>query len=59
MPAYDYKCPDCNASTTVIRAISDDEAKPICITCAREMTRSYDSAPSVTFNGTGFYKTDK
>ena len=59
MPAYDYKCPDCNASTTVIRAISDDEAKPICITCAREMTRSYDSPPAVTFNGTGFYKTDK
>ena len=56
MPAYDYKCLDCNASTTVIRAISDDEAKPICITCAQEMTRSYDSAPAITFKGTGWGK---
>ncbi len=56
MPAYDYKCPDCNATTTVVRGISEKEAKPICITCAREMGRVYDSAPAITFKGTGWGK---
>lgn len=55
-PAYDYKCPDCNKTTTVVRAMNDEEAKPICITCATEMARSYDSAPAITFKGTGWGK---
>jgi putative FmdB family regulatory protein len=59
MPAYDYKCQECENTITIIRGIADDEQTPICAHCAREMTRSYDSAPSVTFKGNGFYKTDK
>jgi predicted nucleic acid-binding Zn ribbon protein len=44
---------------TIIRGIADEEHKPICINCAKVMPRAYDSAPSVTFKGNGFYKTDK
>jgi putative FmdB family regulatory protein len=56
MPAYDYRCSTCDASTTVVRAISDTEARPICITCAKEMGRVYDSAPAITFKGNGWGK---
>jgi putative FmdB family regulatory protein len=56
MPAYDYKCQDCESTITIIRGIADDEQTPICAHCAREMTRSYDSAPAITFKGTGWGK---
>ena len=59
MPAYDYKCQDCGMTLTIIRGIADEEHKPICINCRKLMPRAYDSPPAVTFNGTGFYKTDK
>jgi putative FmdB family regulatory protein len=56
MPAYDYKCNTCEASATIVRAIADTEVKPICIKCQAEMARSYDSAPAITFKGTGWGK---
>ena len=56
MPAYDYKCLTCESTVTIIRGIADEELAPICAHCAKEMTRSYDSAPAVTFKGTGWGK---
>jgi putative FmdB family regulatory protein len=56
MPAYDYKCHTCDSTITIVRAITDTEATPICAHCAREMTRSYDSAPAITFKGKGWGK---
>jgi putative FmdB family regulatory protein len=56
MPVYDYKCQDCESTITIIRSINDDEQVPICAHCAREMTRAYESAPAITFKGTGWGK---
>jgi putative FmdB family regulatory protein len=55
-PVYDYKCQDCESTITIVRSIKDDEHTPICAHCAREMTRSYDSAPAITFKGKGWGK---
>jgi putative FmdB family regulatory protein len=56
MPAYNYKCPTCQNAMTIVRGIHQDEVRPICIKCATEMARSYDSAPAVTFLGIGWGK---
>jgi putative FmdB family regulatory protein len=56
MPVYDYKCQDCENTITIVRSIKDDEQTPICAHCAREMTRSYDSAPGIAFKGKGWGK---
>jgi hypothetical protein len=41
---------------TIIRGIAEEELKPICVKCQAEMTRSYDSAPAITFLGVGWGK---
>jgi len=41
---------------TIVRGIHQDEVRPICIKCATEMARSYDSAPVVSFLGIGWGK---
>jgi putative FmdB family regulatory protein len=56
MPAYDYRCQHCQYTMTIVRGISDEENKPICITCAKVMARSYDTAPAVQFLGIGWGK---
>jgi putative FmdB family regulatory protein len=56
MPAYDYKCNTCDYNMTIVRGITEDELKPICVKCQAEMTRSYDSAPAVQFLGIGWGK---
>jgi putative FmdB family regulatory protein len=56
MPVYDYKCNTCDLTMTVIRSIKDTESNPICVNCAKELSRVYDSAPAVTFKGNGWGK---
>jgi putative FmdB family regulatory protein len=56
MPVYGYKCPTCDNTLTIVRGINQEEDKPICIKCAAEMSRAYDSAPAVTFLGIGWGK---
>jgi putative FmdB family regulatory protein len=58
MPTYDYKCPDCKMTMTVIRTLKEEERIPICVNDAKELVRDY-SSPVVKFKGTGFYKNDK
>jgi putative FmdB family regulatory protein len=55
VPSYEYKCDTCPLTLTIIRKITDTEAKPICANCAKEMTRVYDPPP-ITFEGKGWGK---
>jgi putative FmdB family regulatory protein len=54
MPLYDYKCEKCGIVTEYRREFGEDR-EPIC--CGISMQRQW-SAPSVIFNGPGFYSTD-
>jgi putative FmdB family regulatory protein len=58
MATYTYKCPDCRVPIDIIRGIKDAETSMECSDCGSVMMRVY-SSPSVTFNGSGFYSTDK
>jgi putative FmdB family regulatory protein len=58
MAMYEYRCNDCNQSITITRSISDKEVIPECLTCKIKLSRVYSSV-GVTFNGGGFYSTDK
>lgn len=57
MPAYDYQC-DCGMTLTIVRGMTDEENKPVCIGCAKVMKRSYDPPP-IQFKGTGWAGKDK
>ena len=58
MAMYEYACKSCNASVTISRGITDREEAPICGSCQIPLSRVYSSV-GVTFNGSGFYSTDK
>jgi len=58
MPLYDYKCKECDKITTITRAFADKEGSYKCDTCNSDLSRVYSSI-GVTFNGSGFYSTDK
>jgi putative FmdB family regulatory protein len=58
MAQYEYKCKSCDASITIARGIADKEEVPICSSCQTPFSRVYSSV-GVTFNGGGFYSTDK
>jgi putative FmdB family regulatory protein len=58
MPIYDYKCGSCDAIVTISRGIADKERIPECFACQKPLNRVYSSI-GVTFNGGGFYSTDK
>lgn len=58
MATYDYKCKTCDQSVTITRSISDKENIPECLACNIPLARVYSSV-GVTFNGSGFYSTDK
>jgi putative FmdB family regulatory protein len=52
MPAYEYQC-SCGDTATIVRSITEEENKPICSKCKKEMTRSY-FAPPIQFKGDGW-----
>jgi len=54
---YQYECPGDGTTIDIERKISDPEESYYCSTCGAMLSRVY-SAPSVVFNGTGFYTTD-
>lgn len=58
MATYEYKCKDCGQSIAITRSISDEETIPECSSCNLPLSRVYSSV-GVTFNGGGFYSTDK
>lgn len=57
MPVYQYKCTGCEQTTDVVRGINDSAPDPSCKTCNLQLKRVYSSV-GVTFNGSGFYRTD-
>lgn len=58
MAIYSYQCPDCDTTVDVVRSINEKETKQECGTCGSILMRLYN-APGITFNGSGFYSTDK
>lgn len=57
MPIYEYRCPECDTYYSKSRGISEPESSYSCETCNFKLIRVY-STVGVTFNGTGFYRTD-
>lgn len=55
---YQYKCNVCNTEIEIERGIKEPERVPTCIDCHGTMSRVWNS-PAITFNGAGFYTTDK
>lgn len=58
MASYEYVCRECETTIVENRSISDPEPVHICQTCGNKMNKVY-SIGAVTFNGSGFYRTDK
>jgi putative FmdB family regulatory protein len=56
MPVYAYKCRDC-ATPLEARQEFSDPALTVCPTCGGVLRKQYGSV-GVTFNGSGFYRTD-
>ncbi|WP_449283156.1 FmdB family zinc ribbon protein [Leucobacter sp.] len=56
MPTYAYRCADCGHAFDVYQSFSD-EALKVCPECAGKLRKVFGSL-GVTFNGSGFYRTD-
>ena len=69
MPTYEYHCRTCDACFEVQQSFSEDsltscpaaeseQSPAACATPGEGKVRKIFSAPSITFRGDGFYKTD-
>lgn len=56
MPAYDFKCTDCDCVIEVIRPVGEAVAEP-CPECGG-VTKRVFSPVGVVFKGSGFHNTD-
>ena len=56
MPTYAYACTSCDHRFDAVQSFSDD-ALTICPECGGSLRKQYGSI-GVTFNGSGFYRTD-
>jgi putative FmdB family regulatory protein len=56
MPVYAYKCRDCGTPLEAHQEFSDAPLT-VCPTCGGTLRKQYGSV-GVTFNGSGFYRTD-
>lgn len=56
MPTYAYACTSCGHQFDAVQSFSDD-ALTICPECGGALRKQYGSI-GVTFNGSGFYRTD-
>jgi putative FmdB family regulatory protein len=56
MPTYAYACTSCNHAFDAVQSFSDD-ALTTCPDCGGALRKQYGSI-GVTFNGSGFYRTD-
>lgn len=68
MPTYEYRCRTCDARFEVQQSFSEDsltrcpaaseQGPAACVAPGEGEVRKVFSAPSITFKGDGFYKTD-
>ncbi|MBN6192484.1 MULTISPECIES: FmdB family zinc ribbon protein [Microbacterium] len=56
MPTYAYACTTCGHQFDAVQSFSDD-ALTVCPECGGPLRKQYGSI-GVTFNGSGFYRTD-
>jgi len=56
MPTYSYRCTDCSTAFDIQQAFTDDSLT-VCPSCEGRLRKVF-SAIGVTFNGSGFYRTD-
>jgi putative FmdB family regulatory protein len=56
MPTYAYACTSCDHAFDAVQSFSDD-ALTLCPECGGALRKQYGSI-GVTFNGSGFYRTD-
>ncbi len=56
MPTYSYRCYDCENAFDIHQAFTDDSLSE-CPSCGGRLRKVF-SAIGVTFNGSGFYRTD-
>ncbi|MFB9747934.1 FmdB family zinc ribbon protein [Leifsonia shinshuensis] len=56
MPTYSYSCRDCGHAFDIHQAFTDD-ALTVCPNCGGTLRKVF-GAVGVTFNGSGFYRTD-
>src|SRR5690554_2164187 len=57
MPTYDYRCTACEHSFEQYQAFTDNTLTD-CPSCGKPELRKVFSSIGVTFNGSGFYRTD-
>lgn len=56
MPTYSYRCTECSTAFDIQQAFTDDSLTE-CPECSGRLRKLF-SAVGVTFNGSGFYRTD-
>lgn len=56
MPTYSYRCTECGTAFDIQQAFTDD-ALTECPSCGGRLRKQYGTV-GVTFNGSGFYRTD-
>ncbi|WP_309065306.1 FmdB family zinc ribbon protein [Microbacterium sp.] len=56
MPTYAYACTSCDHRFDAVQSFTDD-ALTLCPECGGALRKQYGSI-GVTFNGSGFYRTD-
>ncbi len=56
MPTYSYRCTECSTAFDIQQAFTDDSLTE-CPSCEGRLRKVFSSI-GVTFNGSGFYRTD-
>ena len=56
MPTYSYRCTECGTAFDIQQAFTDG-ALTVCPNCGGRLRKLFNSV-GVTFNGSGFYRTD-
>jgi putative FmdB family regulatory protein len=56
MPTYSYRCTECGEAFDIQQAFTDDTLT-VCPNCGGTLRKLFNTV-GVTFNGSGFYRTD-